>query len=109
MTIFEKPETNVKAFPGTKREPVEGLMLIPPPTNACKHLFVTFTVDVKAGKCICGNCKSEVSPFTVLEQLMREESLWNRSREEFRNQRTILAEKKRTKCQWCEKMTRIRL
>ena len=83
------------------------LMLVPPPYEGCKHLGVSFEVDVDGGKCKCKTCGGEVSPWFVLKALMQRESQWNRTREAYQDEMKRLGERSRTKCDHCGKMTQI--
>lgn len=92
------------------KPPPDGeLMLVPPPGEACQHDNAQFEVDIRGGRCICKNCRGEVSPFFVLERLMRSESLWQRHRRCYVDDMQRLSERSRAKCQHCQRMTRIRL
>ena len=101
-------ESNVTALPVEHKEPANGpLMLVPPPMNGCQHTFTSYTVDLRAGRCTCKACGGEVSPMFVLEQLMREESRWQRSRRAYIDEMKRLDERSKTKCRHCGQMTRI--
>ena len=101
-------DATVTALPVTPRPALdEAPMLQAVPYSHCKHLFATFTVDVDAAKCFCKDCGGEVSPIFVLEQLMKQESRWNRTRDAYQDEMKRLAERSRTKCQHCGEMTRI--
>ncbi len=90
------------------REPVdENSFLQPVEITTCRHYFGPFEVDVDGAKCKCKACGGEVSPIFVLEQLMRDESRWNRTRTAYLDEMKRLGERSRTKCEHCEKMTRI--
>jgi len=97
---------DVVQFTGKKRPDDKGLMLVPPAV-ACRHQLASFTVDVDAGKCTCRTCGGDVSPMFVLEQLMRHESQWQQTRSAYQEEMKRLAERRKTKCQHCHKMTRI--
>lgn len=99
---------NVVRFTGKQRPDLEeGPMLRPVEHRKCTHHFASYEVDVDAGKCKCLNCGSEVTPFFVLAQLMREESKWWRARATYDDQMKRLEERSRTKCMRCGEMTRI--
>lgn len=92
----------VKPKPGTG-----NLMLVPPPANKCTHFNASFEVDVDAGECTCKRCGEKVTPIFVLNELMRLESTWNRTREAYVGEMKRLHERTSTKCTHCGKMTRI--
>ena len=90
-----------------KRENAEGLSLVPPPPQKCQHLDGPFEVDEKGGRCKCLDCGEDVSPIFVLVQLMKKESRWRRTRERYEDEMKRLAERSKTKCEHCGKITRI--
>ena len=100
-------DQNIIDLPVQRRDDSPDLFLVPPPVGGCAHIRTGFTVDAKAGKCFCRGCGGEVSPMFVLEQLMKEESRWRRSLEEYKDSMRRLGERSRTKCEHCKKMTRI--
>lgn len=103
---MDTEETNIKPFPAPLK-PSDERFLVPVPVTKCRHSLVSFEVDLKAGKCFCKGCGDEVSPIFVLEQLMNEESRWQIARREYVDNMRRLAERSRTKCQHCGKMTGI--
>lgn len=99
---------DVKKLPvRNKRSDDGGLFLAPPPYDRCNHFNGPFEVDEDAGKCYCKRCGGEVSPIFVLTELMKKESLWNRSRERYNDEMRRLSNRSRTKCEHCGKMTQI--
>lgn len=101
-------QTNILELPIKQRPSAEeGAMLQPVPYDKCQHTFTTFEVDVNAGKCRCKKCGEEVSPMFVLEELMKAESRWMRTLDSYQDSMKRLAERSRTKCDHCGKMTRI--
>lgn len=101
--------SKVIAFTGAKKDPPsEERMLEAVPFASCQHGYgASYQVDLKAGKCFCTKCKGEVSPIFVLEQLMHLESQWMRTRAAYQDEMARLEARSSTKCQHCEKMTRI--
>lgn len=85
----------------------EGAMLQPVPYEQCRHWKGPFEVDRDAEKCKCLACGEEVSPMFVLEQLMKLESQWMRTRAAYQDEMKRLAERSSTKCRHCGQMTRI--
>lgn len=105
---IDTSHTNILELPVKPRATAEeGAMLQPVPFDKCQHLFTSFEVDVDAGKCRCKKCGEEVSPMFVLEQLMKAESRWMRTLDTYQDSMKRLAERSRTKCDHCGKMTRI--
>lgn len=96
----------VVKLPTEFKEPASGeRFLTEVPHSACSHLFASFTVDMSAGKCICSKCSGEVSPMFVLEQLMKQESRWMRTRAAYLDEMKRLEARSRTKCRKCGEMT----
>jgi hypothetical protein len=56
----------------------------------------------------CGHCHARLDPMFVLKLLAREENKWNEARKRYLDEMKRLDAKSRTKCQHCERMTRIR-
>ncbi|MBT2299254.1 hypothetical protein J7E70_02140 [Variovorax paradoxus] len=99
---------NIVELPLQKRQPLEeGAFLQPVPYEKCRHFRGPFEVDVDAGKCRCKQCGEEVSPIFVLEQLMKTESMWMRTRRDYQDEMKRLAQRSSTKCQHCGQMTGI--
>lgn len=95
-------------LPVKKKVPLDSnLMLVQPPFGKCNHFKVTFEVDIDSGDCKCLQCGERVTAIYVLDQLMKEESRWNRTRKTYQDEMKRLKERARTKCQHCGEMTRI--
>lgn len=101
----EIPDSNVRALPVAARPDPNGRPMLNPVDRAqCQHRG-SFTLDADAGKCFCDDCNGEVSPMFVLDQLMKEESRWMRTRSAYRDEMKRLAERSRTKCEKCGQIT----
>lgn len=98
---------DIVQLPVKYKPPVEGRFLLPVEPGKCSHWRGPFTVDIKAGKCICRSCNEEVSPMFVLEELMKQESQWMQTRATYQDEMKRLAERSRTKCEKCGEFTRI--
>lgn len=55
----------------------------------------------------CGLCGTRLDPMFVLRRLANEETRWERTRQQYKEEMQRLAERERTKCHHCGKMTRI--
>lgn len=55
----------------------------------------------------CSQCGTKLDPMFVLKILAREENSWNETRKRYNEEMKRLGERSRTKCQYCERMTRI--
>lgn len=101
-------ELIVKRLPVEHRPPTDqGQFLREVPYTACRHYRGPFEVDVNAGSCKCLACQGTVTPMFVLEQLMRQESEWNRTRRAYQDEMLRLQMRSKTKCERCGAMTRI--
>lgn len=104
------PLADVVPLPVQHRQPPaeNGPMLQAVPMfSRCIHFNTQFEVDVDAAKCRCLGCGLEVSPMFVLEALMRQESRWMQTRAAYQDEMRRLAERARTKCQHCGRITTI--
>ena len=90
-----------------KREGERDLFLVKPPYDACGHYQGPFEVDEDAGKCVCKACGGEVTPMFVLMAMLHKESRWMTTHERHKDEMKRLAERSRTTCDHCGKMTRI--
>ena len=66
-----------------------------------------FEIDVKGDKCTCKRCGEQVGAMFVLETLMKTESQWMQTMLRHQDEMKRLAERSRTKCTHCGKMTGI--
>lgn len=98
---------DILQLPAKFKEPIGDRLLVPVPVESCSHWRGPFQVDVKGGKCKCLTCGDEVNPLFVLEQLMKQESQWMRTRAAYMDEMKRLDERSRTKCQHCGAMTKV--
>lgn len=66
-----------------------------------------FIVDSDNAEVTCGKCGEKLNPMVVLDRLARKESQYRATAERYQEEMKRLAERSRTKCQHCGKMTRI--
>ena len=104
---------DVLRFPKGHKSPPDGrLMLVEKSLRngygtGCRHYLTQFEVDVDSHTCKCLGCGEKVSSYVVLQELMRLESQWMRTRQAHQDEMLRLKERSRTKCQHCGEMTRI--
>lgn len=55
----------------------------------------------------CSLCETKLDPMFVLRKLAHEETKWERSRKIYHEEMARLKERKATKCEHCNRMTRI--
>lgn len=55
----------------------------------------------------CSLCETRLDPMFVLRKLAYEETQWERTRKAHHEEMARLKERRRTKCEHCDKMTRI--
>lgn len=73
----------------------------------CKHLH--FLIDEEHQEVTCGDCEMKLNPMWVLTQLARSETRFVRENQIRKETIAKLEAKRRTKCQHCQKMTRVRV
>lgn len=73
--------------------------------KSCYHR--QFIVDDKKAEVECADCGEKLNPIWVLAYLCNRESQWKESRRRYQEEMKRLDERSRTKCEHCEKMTRI--
>lgn len=109
--IFEPIDTsgaNIAQLPVKYKKPEPGeRFLVPVELGKCSHWQGPFEIDVKGDKCTCKRCGEQVGAMFVLEMLMRQESQWMQTRATYQDEMKRLAERSRTKCNHCGKMTGI--
>lgn len=104
---LDDADTNVRILPVKHRPEPEGPFLKEVPLMKCRHWRGPFEIDSDAAKCKCLECGDEVSAMFVLEKLMNKESRWMQAHERYQDEQKRLAERSRTKCEHCGKITRI--
>ena len=80
------------------------------PWEVGKHggcLHPRFVVDDKLLEVECGVCKEKLSPMWVLVHLATKDMQMKESRKRYVEEMKRLEERSKTKCEHCEKMTRI--
>lgn len=98
---------DIVQFPKDYKPPADGALFLVPAPAGCLHYFGPFEVDVTGETCTCKQCGQKVSVWHVLDNLMKHESRWMRSRQAYLEEMTRLAERRRTKCRRCGEMTEI--
>lgn len=81
------------------------LTLVPSYTGCIEHSYV---IDAEAEKVTCSKCEKVFNPMSVLVDLARKESRWMETSRRYKDEMKRLDEKQRTKCQHCQRMTRIK-
>lgn len=71
----------------------------------CPHTNVE--IDTALAKLHCKMCGAEVCPVAWLDNLRRERVLWDYARVELEKQRMRLEAKRSTRCEHCNKVTRV--
>lgn len=100
--------TNIAQLPVKYKKPGAGeSFLVPVDPGKCSHLNGPFEIDIKGDKCTCKRCGEKVGAMYVLEQLMKQESRWMQILATYQEDMKRLAERSRTKCDHCGKMTGI--
>jgi hypothetical protein len=76
-----------------------------PSYGECQHK--RFTIDEKLSQVECRDCGVVLNPMYALLQLAREENRYHELHARYQSELKRLAERSRTKCEHCNKMTRI--
>ena len=66
-----------------------------------------YLVDEKLAEVECGTCHARLNPMHVLAELARQETRYHEYRRTYLEQVERLRKRSRTKCEHCDKMTRI--
>ncbi|WP_321820843.1 MULTISPECIES: hypothetical protein [unclassified Burkholderia] len=66
-----------------------------------------YLIDASLAEVVCGDCGQKLNPMWVLQQLMNKDHRIHELNETYEQQKKDLAERSRTKCEHCGKMTRI--
>lgn len=75
-------------------------------SRPCRHMQ-GFIVDESATEVTCKVCSAKLNPMWVLTQLAHKETKYHLSAERYRDEMERLANRSKTKCQHCHRMTRI--
>ncbi|MFA7333371.1 MAG: hypothetical protein WC130_03660 [Kiritimatiellia bacterium] len=67
----------------------------------------SYLIDPQADTVTCKNCPKVFNPMAVLVDLCRKESRWMNSYRQYHDEMKRLDQRQRTKCEHCDKMTRI--
>lgn len=68
-----------------------------------------YLIDASGASITCEACKQQLNPYWVLEEMASAEHRYKRLIQEYKRQRALSEDRTRTKCEHCEKMTRINL
>jgi len=110
--MTDDPDDNVKRLPVRFKKPVpEDRTLVNPFEVAarfkCLHVMVGYVIDPSAAEVECGGCGEKLNPMWVLGQLVTADRRFAESQARYQDEQKRLAERQRTKCYHCGKMTRI--
>lgn len=113
-------DDKVTRLPVRFKSPPDGeqsLRLVRGKRGECDHRWFfdgvgkmrSVSYDIREGETEveCSNCGARLDPMWVLGRLANEESIWLRNRERYADEMKRLAERQSTKCQHCNRMTRI--
>lgn len=94
---FRKPEPEDRVIVGMRE--VQAM--------ACNHLFATYVIDEAAAEVECGRCKAKLNAMWVLNRLANEDRRYVESQARYQQENARLSARQKTKCEHCDKMTRI--
>lgn len=89
-----------------KPAPSEDRTLLQVDTRACAHRG-PYVVDESLSEVECATCHAKLNPMWVLTRMANRETSMERHRATYQDEMQRLAERKKTKCEHCRKMTRI--
>jgi len=99
----------VKQFPIVPRSRELALELVHfDRKQPCSHTQCTYRLRDGEAEVECGGCGTRLDPMFVLKQLAIADSLWKRRQEAAAKTAKEYEQRRRTTCQHCGKMTRIR-
>lgn len=103
---------NVKRLPirFKKAGPEDRTLLVPYEVgkSKCQHYPGRFIIDVSLSEVMCGECNEKLNPMWVLGQLAGRDRNFAEAHDRYAEETKRLAERSRTKCEHCKKLTRIR-
>jgi len=110
--MSDETDDKVKRLPVRFKKPVpEDRTLVRPFEVAaglkCQHIMVGYVVDPAAAEVECGKCGEKLNPMWVLGQLATIDRRMAESQARYQDEQKRLAERQRTKCYHCGKITRI--
>lgn len=106
-------EENIKRLPVKFKHPTpQDRTLVRPwevgRNEACDHWFgCAYIVDEKKSMVECGKCGTELSPMWVLSRLCSRDAEFHDAARRYKDEMARLSERSRTKCEWCDRLTRI--
>jgi hypothetical protein len=106
--MTEDDTAEVFQFPFKRIEDTNRVLTVVSPYGAkCPHK--RFTIDEKLALVECSDCKERLDPIYALKTLAQQEGRYHELHTRYADQMKRLGERSRTKCEHCQKMTRIRL
>lgn len=101
--------TTDNVTPFRPREPLDEttrqLHIAMPTLRQCRHR--RYNVDERLATVTCRDCGEQLNPVRVLVDLARDESLYIRRHAQYVEEVERLQQRSRTKCQHCQRITRI--
>lgn len=92
--------------PPAKERTLLGPYEVPGP-RGCTHTMVQYYIDPSEAEVTCSRCQTKLNPMWVLGQLATEDRRYAESQKAAKEAQARLADRSRTKCDHCGKMTRI--
>lgn len=97
---FKKPAPNERSL-------LHGWEVVRRGDSNCNHYNAGFIVDSKLATVECARCHALLNPMWALEQLCVRDHQFHENSQRYHAEMQRLAERSRTKCEWCGKLTRI--
>lgn len=107
MFTIDTSDKKVTALPVKKRpDPNDAQYLEVVHVGKCRHNH--YLIDESKAEVECGLCHEKLNPMYVLLELAKQETRWNESRKAYIKEHEAINARRKTKCQHCGQMTRIR-
>jgi ribosomal protein S27E len=104
--LIHEARSNVTPLPVRFKSAPPDAPFLKVESHKCYH--GPFVVNTELAHVACEKCGEKLNPLYVLGRLANQERQWHESFVRYQDEMKRLAERSRTKCQHCGKMTRIR-
>lgn len=99
----------IKKLPVVHRRRDQAIELVHyDPKQPCQHKLVTYRIREGETEVECGGCGTRLDPMFVLRQMAIQDSIWRQRQETSAKIAREVEQRRRTTCQHCGKMTKIR-
>lgn len=104
--MSDEDSAEILRFPFKQIEDTKRVLTVVSPYGGkCRH--VRFTIDERLALVECSDCGERLDPMYALTTLARQENRYHDLHERYADQMKRLGERSKTKCEHCQKLTRI--